>query len=139
MSVIASSCSKSRHENETAAERMENKEIYHAAVYVTSMLVRHFLFNLHHLTQSPPPPSVLPPGPVQHLAVSGDLDGDVANLLVNWSAPVELYTDGEVWYDVLLSIGNGTFESADNRSLMYSAKVSRMLHQRCVHCAFLIL
>ena len=55
MSVIASSCSKSRHENETAAERMENKEIFHAAVYVISMLVRHFLFNFHHLTQSPPP------------------------------------------------------------------------------------
>ena len=76
---------------------------------------------------------------MQHLAVSGDLDGDVANLLVNWSAPVELYTDGGVWYDVLLSIGNGTFESADNRSLRYSAKVGRMLHRRCVHCAFLML
>ena len=69
---------------------------------------------------------------MQHLAASGDLDGDVVNLFVNWSAPVELYTDGEVWYDVLLSIGNSTFESGDNRSLMYSAKVGRMLHQRCV-------
>ena len=35
------------------------------------------------------PPSGLPSGPVQHLTVSGDVGGDVANLFMNWSAPVK--------------------------------------------------
>ena len=72
------------------------------------------------------PPSVLPPGVVQHLAVASEVAaGNQMELSIQWGAPVVVYTTGEVEYDVLVQSGSGAWEIWDNRSAVntYRAKV----------------
>lgn len=86
------------------------------------------------LAVSLPPLAALPPGPVQNLSVAGALDGDVVDLHIQWITPVEVNTDGEVQYDVLLHGGSGILEHWDNHSLLhkYRVKVGRTQHLRDV-------
>lgn len=84
------------------------------------------------LAVSPPSLAALPPGPVQNLSVAGALDGDVLDIHIQWRAPMEVNTDGEVQYDVLLHGGNGTLERWDNHSLLhkYRVEVGYAQHRR---------